>query len=544
MTGNQTYDLQHLKHYFAQPLVTQARLVLMQWQSLHSGQVQWGAQEQLSMQASVQRLLACAKRIKQATYVHIAQNLIDVLTAIKHNNNRLTSHAIERIAQLLQELLQTSLRQDERADQVFLPTLLREPIYIALCCAKQAQALAAQLEALYFQVEIFTDAAELLRLFTLRQPAVIIIDIDFVARHYGLQLVAQLKSRVKRSVPTLFYSQADVCIKVQLAAIRAGGQAFYSGEFDIAVVMDKVEEWTTTLTHAEPYRVLVIDSCAEQVSITEQMLNAAGIITYALTDPTQVLTQLLDFNPDLVILDLYMVDCSGFELAKVIRYHDRFVGVPMIYLSAEDQIDKQLDALSEGVDGFLIKPVQAQHLITTVRQQIVRARHLNSRIMRDSLTGLFNHAHILQLLDDERSRTHKTRQALSFVMLDIDHFKQVNDSYGHLVGDQVIKGLALFLKQRLRRTDFIGRYGGEEFAVILPGTNAQAAAKVINDIRQRFSEIRFSAPHAEVLCTFSAGIVEYNTHVDSTRLVLLADQALYESKHAGRNCVKVSEQLR
>ena len=374
--------------------------------------------------------------------------------------------------------------------------------------------------------------------------SVIIIDIDFVARHYGLQLVAQLKSRVKRSVPTLFYSQADVCIKVQLAAIRAGGQAFYSGEFDIAVVMDKVEEWTTTLTHAEPYRVLVIDSCAEQVSITEQMLNAAGIITYALTDPTQVLTQLLDFNPDLVILDLYMVDCSGFELAKVIRYHDRFVGVPMIYLSAEDQIDKQLDALSEGVDGFLIKPVQAQHLITTVRQQIVRARHLNSRIMRDSLTGLFNHAHILQLLDDERSRTHKTRQALSFVMLDIDHFKQVNDSYGHLVGDQVIKGLALFLKQRLRRTDFIGRYGGEEFAVILPGTNAQAAAKVINDIRQRFSEIRFSAPHAEVLCTFSAGIVEYNTHVDSTRLVLLADQALYESKHAGRNCVKVSEQLR
>ncbi len=543
MTGNQTHNLQHLKQYFAQQVVDQARLVLVQWQNLNNGLVQWGAQEQLNMQDAVQRLFDCAERVEQSAHMHIAQGLIDVLTVTEHNNNHLTSHAIERITQLLQELLHIGLRQGEQVDQVFLPMLLRQPIYIALRCAEYAEDLAEQLRYLSFQVEVFTDAAELLRLCAQRQPAVMIIDIDFVARRYGLQLVGQLKQWGSSRVPIFFYSQADECMTLQLAAIRAGGQAFASGAFDITSVMDKVEEWTT-IARTEPYRVLVVDSCAVQARITERMLNAAGIITRMLTNPTQALTQLLDFDPDLVILDLYMTECSGLELAKVIRYHDRFVGMPMIYLSAEDNIDKQLDALSEGADDFLIKPVQTQHLITAVRHRIARARHLKSRIVRDGLTGLFNHSHILQLLDDERSRTHKTRQALSFVMLDIDHFKQVNDTYGHLVGDKVIKGLALFLKQRLRRTDSIGRYGGEEFAVILPDTNAQAAAKVINTIRQRFSEIRFPAQHGEVVCTFSAGIAEYDGQIDSMRLVLLADQALYAGKHAGRNCVKVYRELR
>ena len=107
------------------------------------------------------------------------------------------------------------------------------------------------------------------------------------------------------------------------------------------------------------------------------------------------------------------------------------------------------------------------------------------------------------------------------------------------MGDKVIKSLSLFLKQRLRRTDSIGRYGGEEFAVILPNTDAESAYKVMNDIRQRFSEIRFPAHPNDLTCTFSSGIVEYDGEVDTTRLAVFADQALYCAKHAGRNCVKI-----
>ncbi|HZJ91483.1 MAG TPA: diguanylate cyclase [Thiopseudomonas sp.] len=539
MTGNQTHNLQHLKQYFAQQVINQARLVLVQWQNLHNAQVLWSAQEQLSMQDAVQRLLNCAKRVEQSTYVHIAQRLLDVLRAIEDNGSRLSSMTIERITQLLQELLQTGLRQGEPIDQVFLPRMLRQPIYIALRCIDQAEELAEQLSSLSFDTEVFTDAAELILMFAQRQPAVVIIDVDFIAPRYGVELAAQLRHQQQGHIPLFFfYSQTDVGMAVQLAAIRAGGQAFASGALDIASVLSRIDEWTT-VAHTEPYRVLLIDNCPVQASITEQMLNAAGIITRVIHQPAQTLTQLLDCDPDLVILDLYQAECSGLELAQVIGQHNRFVGLPIIYLSSENDVDKQLNALSEGADNFLIKPIQAHHLITIVRHRIARARHLKSRLVCDSLTGLFNHTHILQLLDDKRSRAQKNQQPLSFVMLDIDHFKQVNDVYGHVMGDKVIQGLALFLKQRLRRTDAIGRYGGEEFAVILPNTNAQAAAKVINDIRQRFAEIGFAAQQGEVICTFSAGIVEYDGQADSTDLVLLADQALYACKHAGRNCVKV-----
>jgi PleD family two-component response regulator len=170
-----------------------------------------------------------------------------------------------------------------------------------------------------------------------------------------------------------------------------------------------------------------------------------------LIEPIQAMAELADFQPDLIILDMYMPACTGTELAKVIRHNDRYVSVPIIYLSAEDDLDKQLDAMSEGGDDFLTKPIKPRHLITTVRNRAARARNLKARMVRDSLTGLYNHTHILQLLEDCSFRARRENKPLSFAMLDIDHFKRVNDSHGHPMGDRVIKSLALFLKQRCAR---------------------------------------------------------------------------------------------
>lgn len=536
MTGTQTQSLQRLKQHFAQRVIHHSRELLELWQNLHTAQ--WSDQELLNMQEAAQRLLRCAQRFEQSAHEHLAIQLLSVLEVVAANSNRLNSASIERITQLLQELLQTGLRQGEGIDQIFLPTMVRKPLYIALRCVEQAQQLAHQLQSFYFQVEVFSQGQDFLAAMAKRHPAVNILDVDFIDRGYGLKLAQQAKQDYDSQAPVLFYSATEPDAPTCLAAVRAGGEAFTVDALDISGVLEKIEGWVA-VAQVEPYRVLVVDDSRAQAIFTERVLNAAGIITCTITDPLQALDKLLDFDPDLLILDMYMPQCDGPELAKMIRHNDRFVGVPIIYLSAEDDPDKQLDAMSEGADDFLMKPVKPQHLVATVRNRAARARKLKSRIVRDSLTGLFNHTHILQLLDDTLLRAQKTQQPVSFVMIDIDHFKAVNDTYGHPVGDKVIKSLALFLKQRLRRTDHIGRYGGEEFAIVLPNTNAASAFKVVNDIRQRFSEVRHSAQLSDLSCTFSAGIVESGVQIDAASVAAFADEALYAAKHAGRNCVKI-----
>ncbi|MDY0250207.1 MAG: diguanylate cyclase [Pseudomonas sp.] len=536
MTGSQMDSLERLKQHFAQRVINQSRQLLELWQNLQG--TQWSVQELVNMQDAAQRLLRYAERFEQHAHLAIARALLENLTAIENNGNRLNSQFIETMTQLLQDLLQTGLRQGENIDNVFLPPMVRKPLYVALQDPEKAKRFTQQLQSFALQAEVFSDEASFLAAMTLRHPALIILDVDFVAAEQGLQLAHVLKTEHDSHVPILFYSREEVDAQTRLAAVRAGGQAFFIGELDASSVLEKVEG-LARMAQSEPYRALVIDDSRAQAIFTERVLNSAGIITRAINDPTLALAELLDFDPDLIILDMYMPQCDGPELAKVIRHIDRFVGVPIIYLSAEDDLDKQLDAMSEGADDFLMKPVKPRHLVATVRNRAARARNLKSRIVRDSLTGLFNHTYILQLLDDAQMRAQKTQQPLCFVMIDIDYFKQVNDTYGHPMGDKVIKGLSLFLKQRLRRTDSIGRYGGEEFAVILPNTDAQSAQKVMNDIRQLFAEIRFPAQPNALMCTFSAGIVEYDGQADTTRLAVLADEALYAAKHAGRNCVRI-----
>ncbi|MNP26022.1 putative diguanylate cyclase YcdT [compost metagenome] len=160
-------------------------------------------------------------------------------------------------------------------------------------------------------------------------------------------------------------------------------------------------------------------------------------------------------------------------------------------------------------------------------------------MVRDSLTGLFNHTHTLQLLEDASSRARRDGKPLCFAMLDIDHFKKVNDTYGHPMGDRVIKSLALFLKQRLRKTDHIGRYGGEEFAVVLPDTDLEAAHRVLEEIRRRFAEIRYPAQPHDLSCTFSCGIAQLHDGLDINQLSQQADEALYRAKRGGRNRVEL-----
>ncbi len=524
-----------LKHHFAQRVIHQARQVLEVWQRLQ--RLEWNAHDMADLVDANLRLLRYAERFDQPEHTLLAQGIERCLRAVSANRGRLNSALITELNQLMQRLSRTGLRHSDQLEQMALPPL-RKPVYLALQDQDRVERLVQQLDFFGLSAQGFENATAFRAAMAERHPALIVMEVDFDGPGVGLTLAAEAQTGLEQKIPVLFFSHDDTGTPIRLAAVRAGGQEFFTGTIDASSVLEKVESLTRT-AHYEPYKVMVVDDSKAQAMHTELVLNSAGIVTRAITDPVLAMGELADFQPDLIILDMYMPGCVGTELAKVIRQHERYVSVPIIYLSAEDDLDKQLDAMSEGGDDFLTKPIKPRHLIATVRTRAARARSLRARMVRDSLTGLFNHTHTLQLLEDARFRARRFRQPLAFAMIDIDHFKRVNDTYGHPMGDRVIKSLALFLKQRLRKTDHIGRYGGEEFAVVLPDTDAQGALGVLDEIRRRFAEIRYPAQPGELSCTFSCGIAELREDMDIKTLSKQADEALYQAKHGGRNRVEL-----
>ncbi|SES02111.1 diguanylate cyclase [Pseudomonas soli] len=524
---------ERLKQHFAQRVIHQARQILEIWQRLQRGE--WSSGDLGELCEANLRLQRYAERFEQPEHGSLSTAIGQTLRAIEANSARLNSELISELNRLMQRLSRTGLRKGDQLDNVPLPPL-RKPVYIVLQDHDRAERLAQQLEFFGLSVQALCSAEAFQASMSERLPSAIVMDVDFTGAGIGLQLAAQAQQGLEHPVPLLFFSLHETDTPTRLAAVRAGGQEFLTGTLDASSLLEKLE-LLTSATQYDPFRVLVIDDSRAQALHTERTLNSAGIITRVLTEPIRTMSELADFQPDLIILDMYMPACTGPELAKVIRHNDRYVSVPIIYLSAEDDLDKQLDAMSEGGDDFLTKPIRSRHLVTTVRNRAARARHLKARMVRDSLTGLYNHTHILQLLEDCSFRARREVQPLSFAMLDIDHFKKINDRHGHPMGDRVIKSLALFLKQRLRKTDFIGRYGGEEFAIVMPNTGLEAAHKVLDEIRRRFAEIHYPAQPHDLQCTFSAGVVQLDEQLDALTMASAADEALYRAKHAGRNCV-------
>jgi diguanylate cyclase (GGDEF)-like protein len=234
-------------------------------------------------------------------------------------------------------------------------------------------------------------------------------------------------------------------------------------------------------------------------------------------------------------MDMFLPGCTGIEAARVIRQRPEFLSIPIVYLSGDTNIPMQVEALRLGGDHFLTKPYNPVVLNAVVQSKIERYRTLRRAMQRDSMTGLYNHSASKDKLAAAIRQATGARRPLSVAMIDIDHFKKINDSYGHPMGDQVIRNLAWFLRQRLRKTDLIGRYGGEEFLVVLPTAAAPQAQALLDQIRQDFARIRH--PFNETWCTatLSGGLVELRDDSTAETLIKQADEALYEAKRAGRN---------
>ncbi len=401
--------------------------------------------------------------------------------------------------------------------------------------------MAVQLDQFGYSVQVLDKPEGVMEAVQKTVPAAIIMDIIFDGNNCtGAETLAKIQKVMELPLHVIFTSTCN-SLTARLQAVRAGGDAYFIKPVDIAEIVEVLDRLTGRDT-PEPYRILIIEDEPELAHYYSLILSQAGMITEVVTDPMQIMGHLTEFSPDLIIMDLYMPGCNGLELASVIRQINAFVSIPIVFLSIETNIRRQMDAMRLGGDYFLTKPIEPGHLTSLVTSRVERARILRSHMTCDSMTGLLNHTTTKLRLDTEIARAKRQNASLAFALIDIDNFKKVNDTFGHAAGDQVIKSLTMLLKQHLRKTDISGRYGGEEFAVILPDTIGTSAVKVMDKIREAFSEINHQRKDVGFTVNLSCGISCSPPNNDSNTLINAADEALYEAKRNGRNRVELTGQ--
>jgi diguanylate cyclase (GGDEF)-like protein len=386
-----------------------------------------------------------------------------------------------------------------------------------------------QLTNFSYEVRLFATLPEACRAISEESPDIVIVD--------SMAGLSQLSPLQALTCPVLFISDSDT-FEARIHAAQLNAQGYFLKPLNIPQLVNRLEQ----ILHerqAPPARILVVDDDHQLAAYYQLVLEAAGMEVSILDDPRHIINQLGSFRPEILLMDVHMPDYDGPVLASVVRQYEEWSSLPIVFLSAETDLNKQVDALSHGADEFLTKPILAAQLVASIRSRVARSRTLSALLHKDSLTGLLKHASIKSAAINEIARAYRQNYPVIVAMVDIDHFKSVNDTYGHAVGDVVIASVATLLRQRLRQTDMMGRYGGEEFLVVLPHCNAEDGRARLDGIRAYFSKLSFRQGDVEFACTLSAGMICSSDAPDEKRdnLLVAADEALYRAKRGGRNQV-------
>jgi two-component system, cell cycle response regulator len=308
---------------------------------------------------------------------------------------------------------------------------------------------------------------------------------------------------------------------------------------------------------ARPGRILVVDDNRDNIEIMATRLRFRGYEVEEALHGAEALQKVRDTFPDLILLDVMLPDIDGYEISRRLKGDDTLPYIPIILVTARDSTEDKVTGLDAGADDYLTKPINFPELEARVRSMLrikrlqdeleEKNRELERISISDGLTGLFNHRHIHGLLNEEFERANRTGERLTVAMFDLDRFKSVNDTHGHQAGDRVLAELADILRETAREIDKLGRYGGEEFLVILPETGIDDGAVFVERVRREVARRPFDVGKDEPLhMTISAGVAEYPYDVETTpeALVGSADEALYAAKTTGRNKVLRYDQIK
>jgi len=297
-------------------------------------------------------------------------------------------------------------------------------------------------------------------------------------------------------------------------------------------------------THNEyeppPNTVLAVDSDEASLRLINWALGKENIEVWRIHEVHEALRLMTVERPDVVITEMKLRDSSGLDFVGKLRSDQVFRTLPVLVVASDPTLKDRIDAMAAGANQFFSKPFNPLVIAASVKAEIKRTAQIQEFTIYDSLTGAYSRRYIFERIREEIFKHQRSMEPLCMAIIDIDLFKNVNDTYGHLAGDEVLRRLITFLRDNFRMTDIIGRYGGEEFIVLMPNTTRNEAISILDRIRSKWAGTRHTlgGKKESVKITFSAGVaVLESPGLQAEDLLFRADRALYCAKDLGRNRV-------
>jgi len=363
-----------------------------------------------------------------------------------------------------------------------------------------------------------------------------LISLSSTMSESGFEIAKQLRSLPEYDNLPLAFVSDEGLVKDRVEAAHAGASLYLDKPFK-SDSLEKAVHHLVAIRQGGRARVLITDDDEFFANTIGVVLRNEGIIVKTLNDPSQILETMQEFPPDLLLLDVMMPGITGFEVCRMLRQTPRWGDLPIIFLTGQTGVEARLEAFRSGGDDYLPKPVVNEELLTRVKVRLDRSRMLKERSDKDTITGLLLRRAFSEQLNSILAESERINQNFSLCLLDVDHFKKVNDTYGHLAGDKVLAGFGQLLLRRFRVDDLRGRWGGEEFVLAFRRERKEVIHKAIERVLEEFKEIEFRGDEGQVFhCSFSGGLVTFPED-GSTIFELLqkADQRLYVAKNAGRS---------
>lgn len=292
--------------------------------------------------------------------------------------------------------------------------------------------------------------------------------------------------------------------------------------------------------------ILLVDDTRDNIRLLASILEADYDLAIA-CNGAQALDIVKDTLPDLILLDVMLPDIDGYQVCRRLKQNPATASIPVLFITAKHEIEDIVRGFQTGAVDYLSKPFIREELLVRVQSQIrlqrlrMELEEKNAALLKlsetDTLTGLDNRRVLHQKLSQSILLSERYRFPLSIIMIDIDHFKMINDTHGHLVGDEALVALSATLQKSIRSSDFVGRFGGEEFLVGLSHTDLENAHMVAEKIRTTVQAMEFS--NAGLHATISCGIAMLIANEGMNGLISRADKALYRAKTEGRNCTRI-----